>query len=130
MSTFSNPAAPSSGIKWDDHKGALLVIEPKEFEANIPTTYGFADAVKADVYVIDGPGAGSGYNDTLVFPKLLVSQLKAGVGTKILGRLGQGTAKSGQSAPWLLEAATPADQATGEKWLANLKPLASAEPPF
>lgn len=129
MSTFATPSAPSGGITWADHKGKLLLIEPQSFEAGIQTSFGPADAVKATVSVV---GESDVYEDTLIFPKILVSQTKSQVGAKILGRLGQGQAKPGQSAPWQLEEATADDIATAEKWLAEQKAPAvtSAAAPF
>lgn len=129
---FEKPSAPSGGITWADHKGALLLIEPVSFESQIPTSFGATDAVKATVHVIDGPGAGESYDDTLIFPKILVSQTKAMTGKKVLGRLSQGSAKPGQSAPWLLEEATAADIATAEAWVnkQTSASFASAEAPF
>lgn len=129
--SFATPAAPSGGITWGDHKGALLLVEPISFEAGIQTSFGSADAVKANVHVIDGAGAPATFDDCLIFPKLLVSQTKSQVGAKVLGRLSQGTAKPGQSAPWLLEAASPDDIAKGEAWLSKQAPaVQSAAAPF
>lgn len=132
MSMFAAPSAPSGGITWADHKGALLLIDVKSFEPGIATSFGTTDAVKADVTVIEGTGAGESYNDTLIFPKILVSQTKSQIGSKILGRLSQGQAKAGQSAPWLLDAAGPADIAKAEAWVAaQAKPaVQSAVAPF
>jgi hypothetical protein len=132
MSSFATPSAPSGGIKWDTVKGALLLIDPKDYRTGIATTFGEADAVEADVHVIEGPNAGESYADTLVFPKLLASQLKNQIGQRVLGRLGQGQAKSGQSAPWILQEATPADIATAEAWVAqqNKPAVTSAAAPF
>jgi hypothetical protein len=132
MSMFQQPAAPGGGIKWDDHKGALLLIEPTSFESQVNTSFGPADAVKANVYVIEGPGAGDSYTDTMIFPKLLVSQTKPMIGQKVLGRLGQGQGKPGQSAPWLLNEATAEDITKAEAWVQqNAQPaITSAAPPF
>lgn len=129
---FEQPTAPGGGIDWAQHKGSLLLIEPTSFEVGVNTKFGVNDAVKANVYVIDGAGAGDSYADTLIFPKLLVSQTKGMVGKKVLGRLGQGDAKSGQSAPWLLDAAGPEDIAKAEAWVRqNAQPaVTSAAPPF
>lgn len=131
MSMFAQPSAPGDGIKWDAHKGALLLVEPLSLEVGVKTSFGDADAVKANVYVIDGQGAGDSYTETLIFPKLLVSQTKNQLGQKILGRLGQGTQKPGQSAPWLLNEATPEDIAKAEAWVVANKPtVTSAQAPF
>lgn len=129
---FSTPSAPSGGIKWENHKSALLLVEPVSFEPQVQTSFGPADAVKATVHVLDGNGAGESYTDTLIFPKLLVSQTKGAIGEKVLGRLAQGQAKPGQSAPWLLNEATPEDITKAEAWVAqNAKPaVTSAAAPF
>lgn len=132
MSSFATPSAPSGGITWADHNGALLLIEPLSFEAGIATSFGTTDAVKANVSVIEGPGAGETFTETLIFPKILASQTKNQIGAKVLGRLGQGQAKAGQSAPWLLNEASAEDIAKAEAWVAqNAKPaVQSAQAPF
>lgn len=132
MSEFVSAAPPSGGIKFDDYKGTLLVIEPLSVEAGIQTAYGSADAVKANVYAITGPGSSDDYEDCLIFPKVLAGQLKSQIGKKVVGRLGQGQAKPGQSAPWLLEPAGDDDLAKAQEWLNNrAKPaVTSAAPPF
>ena len=116
--TFSKPAA-AEGIKWADLKDALLIIEPKSIETGIKTVHGEASAVKADVSVVDGPKAGVTYVDTLIFPKVLQSAVKGSMGDMVLGRLGQGTAKPGQSAPWVLTDFTDADAKAAEEFLAK-----------
>lgn len=128
MSSFASPSAPSGGITWADHLGHLLLIEPESFESGFKTSFGDADVVKATISDID---SGDVYDDGLIFPKLLVSQTKSQIGAKVLGRLGQGQAKPGQSAPWILEPASEEDIATAEKWLTEKKPtVTSAAAPF
>lgn len=117
MSEFVSAAPPSGGIKYDDHKGSLLIIEPLSLEQNVQTSFGPADPVRANVYVLTGPGEAEDHLDTLIFPKVLAGQLKGQIGRKVVGRLGQGTAKPGQSAPWLLEEATPDDLEKAQAWL-------------
>lgn len=130
MSEFVSAAPPSGGIQWADHKGSLIVAEPLSFETGINTAFGTADAVKANVYVITGPGESDDYPEALVFPKLLASQMKSNIGNKVVGRVGQGAAKPGQSAPWMLEAATEDDLTKAKEWLAsrNSNSLTSAAP--
>lgn len=128
MSQFASPSAPSGGITWADHKDALLLIEPVSFEAQVQTSFGAADAVKATVSVIEGAGAGETYPDTLIFPKILVSQTKSMVGQKVLGRLAQGQAKPGQSAPWLLSEATAEDIRKAEEFVARQAQSSFAAP--
>lgn len=117
MSTnpFAAPAS-ASGIQWSDLLGRLLVIEPKGVEKGIQTSLGAKDAVRADVHVIDGDNPES-HDDVLIFPRVLISQTASKVGEKVLGRLGQGQAKPGQSAPWMVQAPTEADIAAGMAWL-------------
>lgn len=131
---FAAPAAPGSGITWNDHNGRLLLIVPNAVKTGIQTSLGLSDAVAADVTVLDGPDAGTEYPDTLIFPKILQSQVSGRIGQKVLGRLGQGTAKPGQSAPWMLGEATDADKAVATAWLnRTAQPAAAggaATPPF
>lgn len=126
MSMFATPAAPGEGIQWADHKGALLLIEVLGIEHAMKTRFGESDAVSVNITVLDGPGKDAHYDTALVFPKLLQSQLKGQVGAKVLGRLGQGAAKSGQSAPWLLEEASAADTSLAEQWVRNNQPATQA----
>lgn len=126
---FAQPSAPSGGITWADHNGHLLLIEPESFESGFKTSFGDADVVKATITDID---SGDVYDDGLIFPKLLVSQTKSQLGAKVLGRLGQGQAKPGQSAPWLLNEANEADITKAEEFVKNRASsgLTSAQAPF
>lgn len=121
---FSGPAS-AVGINWADLKGTLLLFTVKAVETDVQTSFGMANPVRADVVVLDGPDAGEAFDDTLVFPKALIGQLKSKVGGKVLGRLGQGAAKPGQSPPWLLSDATDEDKKVAREWLAK-----NAPPPF
>lgn len=114
---FSGPAS-ADGIKWVDYKGALLMFDVKGFEPSINTVHGETSAVNATVVVLDGDHKGEVITDTLVFPKVLQSQIKGNIGGKVLGRLGQGEAKKGQSAPWKLSDATEADKAVARDHIA------------
>ena len=116
-SPFATPAAPSAGLKWQDLNGRLVLVEPHAVETDIETAYGKAEAVRADIAVLDGDEKGETYQDTLVFPKVLAGQLKRSVGQKVLGRIGQGTAKPGQSPPWMLTEASADDQQVGVRYL-------------
>lgn len=132
MSMFAAPSAPGDGITWADHKGALLLIDVTSQEHGVQTVHGSTDPVRADVHVIDGPGAGESYEDTLIFPKLLISQTKNSIGQKVLGRLGQGNQKPGQSAPWLLQEASADDIAKAEAWVKEkqVPTVQNAQAPF
>lgn len=130
MSTdpFATPGTAGGGIDWEANKGALLLIEATSIETGIKTTFGDKDAIRANVSVLDGPQAGEQYPDCLIFPGVLIGQLRSRLGQKVLGRLSQGVAKPGQKPPWLLEDPTDADRAVGVQHLSQQ--MATAEPPF
>ena len=113
---FDNPSS-SSGIKFENYNGRLLLITPHEFVEEINTNFGKTSAVRADIVVLDGPDSPEEITDTLIFPKVLQSQVKrnCGSGRMNLGRLGQGQKKPGQSAPWMLGDPTDDDRAVARQ---------------
>ena len=101
---FTSPGAASSAdVKPADLEGHLLVVEPQEYVENIPTSMGDKDAVRVTIHDISEQVT---HEDVLWFPKVLVGSLKGRIGQKVLAVLGKGTAKPGQSAPWILIDAT------------------------
>ncbi len=108
MTVFAAPAAGGgSDVRPADLEGHLLVVEPLEYVASIPTSMGDKDAVRVTIHDITDHAT---YEDVLWFPKVLVGSLKGRIGQKVLAVLGKGTAKPGQSAPWILvDATTDAD---------------------
>lgn len=132
---FSRPAS-ASGIQWADHKGRLLLIEPKAYETGIATSLGEKDAVRADVTIIDAPDGVEEYVDTLIFPRALIAQTRSLIGEKVLGRLDQGAAKPGQNPPWRINDATDDDVKIGLAYVDQRKPNnpfaapAESKPPF
>jgi len=110
--SFADPST-ATGIDWKDLHGALLLFKVHGQEVGIKTVHGDSNAVRADVVVLDGDAEGQEYLDTLVFPKVLQSQLKPRIGEMVLGRLGQGHKKPGQSPPWTLAAATDDEKKVG-----------------
>jgi hypothetical protein len=115
---FASPGS-TSGLDLKTLNGTLLLIEPISLETGVKTSLGDKDAIRANVAVLDGPDAGTEINDALVFPRVLIGQLRSRVGQRVLGRLGQGVPKPGQSAPWILHEATAADVEIGTRWLAS-----------
>jgi hypothetical protein len=137
---FGDPGT-SSGIDLNSLEGNLLLIKAIRVEYGINTSLGAKDATVADVHVLDGTEVGTVYNEVFIWPKVMQSELKGYVGADkfALGRLGKGTAKPGQNAPWKLLLASDADKATARGYLAAPKaaPKAAAkaevdddEPPF
>lgn len=86
-----------------DVLGHLLVVRPLEYVEGIVTTMGDSDAIRVNVADLD---TGKTYGDALWFQTVLRNGLRRQIGTTVLGRMGQGVAKKGQSAPWILENAT------------------------
>lgn len=123
--------APASGVKVTEFEGMLLLCKPSSFTENISTTFGPADAVEMELSVLDGTKAGQTHHGVRVFQKALIGQLrpKVGTGRMVLGRLGRGQAKAGQSAPWVLHDPTDADKQTARDFLARQTAAAGA-PPF
>lgn len=115
---FDGPGS-TTGIQWEDINGRLLLVKAESVETGIKTAYGDTDAVRADVIVLDGPGAPEEYRDTLIFPRVLQGQVRsnAGTGRYNLGRLGQGNKKPGQSPPWILADPTDADKAIARDYI-------------
>lgn len=122
--------SPSTGAKITEFDGRLLLIQPTEHREGIATSFGPADAVVADITILDGGTPGQEEYGVLVFQKALQGQLrpKIGTGRYVLGRLGRGTAKPGQSAPWILAEPTEADKNTARAHLN--KAAAAQQPPF
>jgi hypothetical protein len=121
---FNDPSSGGDKLPLADLNGSLLLFTVKGVEKDIATQFGTTDAVKADVAVLDGPSKAEVFEDALVFPRVLRSALAPNVGAMVLGRLGKGTAKPGQSAPWVLAAGTDEDKAVGERYLAHVATVA------
>lgn len=108
---FADPSAPGGDkLPLPELNNALLVIEVTEALRNVSTAFGDSDPVRCTVHAVDGVHANKTFDDTLIFPKVLASQLRDKVGQVVVGRLGQGVAKPGQSAPWTLNSVTVADK--------------------
>ena len=102
--TFSSPSTTSEGIKVADLANHLLIIEPVEYKTGIDTVHGKAEAV--EVNVVDLDNGNTKHENLLWFNVALRNALKTKIGHKVLARIGQGSAKPGKSAPWILLDAT------------------------
>ena len=130
---FSNPAEPTGGDKLPlkELLGSLLLFTVHEHVRGIETTFGISDAVRCDVAALDGDHKGEVYADSLVFPRVLQSQLAPNIGGMVLGRLGQGTAKPGKNAAWILDDPSDDDRDAGRKYLSYVAAQApAADAPF
>ena len=128
--TFSELATGGDQPKVADLANQLLIIEPTEYKASINTVHGETDAIEVNVTNLD---TGEIHDGLLFFNVALKNALKNKVGQKVLARIGQGTAKPGKSAPWILIDATsnPADLAKANAFVASAgaKPAATPATP-
>jgi hypothetical protein len=125
--TFSPPSMSESGPKVADLAGQLLIITPTDYKTGIKTIHGDAEAVEVSLVNLD---TNKTYDSVLFFNVALRNSLKQKIGQKVLARIGQGTAKPGKSAPWILLDATtdPAALAKANAHLANASAPAPAQP--
>ena len=93
----------SDSVKVADLNGHLLILEPTEYKTGIQTVHGESDAIEVRINDLD---TGFTHESVLFFNVALKNALKSKVGQKVLARIGQGTAKPGKSAPWILLDAT------------------------
>jgi hypothetical protein len=119
--------------KVADLANQLLIIEPTEYKASIVTVHGDTDAVEVNITNLE---TGQIHDGILFFNVALKNALKNKIGQKVLARIGQGTAKPGKSAPWILIDATSnaADLAKANAFVASAPakpaaaPVAAADP--
>lgn len=136
MSDWDDPAE-SDFFTIKDYVGSLCLIAVNGFTEKFATAMGERDTVRAEIAVVDGPGAGARYGEALIFGAKIVPQLKGKIGSVVLGRIGRGLAKAGQSAPYILEKATVKDAELANAWVkkngpveANVKPVPRPEPAY
>lgn len=118
-----NFSQPASGSKFRpaDYQGKLLLVWPTEHRTGIKTDYGDSDAIAARVVVLDGDSGYEEHDNVLFFQSALIGTLKPSVGNKkpVLGRLGRGTSKPGQSAPFILTPFTEEDAKAAREYFAQ-----------
>jgi hypothetical protein len=123
---FDDPG--ESGFFGGDAKkrlnGSLLVFEVTEFIPDFPTVQSKPNeanpAVRANIHVVDGEHKGEYIENAPIFGAM-IEALRTRVNRKVIGRLGQGTAKQGKSAPWTLEKATPEERQAGAAYMRQLE---------
>ena len=100
---FEAPSTSTEGPKVSELNGHLLIISPISYERGIPTVHGEAEAIKVNLVDLD---TNEEHNGVLWFNVALRNALDSKIGKTILARIGQGVAKPGKSAPWILLDAT------------------------
>ena len=97
--TFTAPSSSSESVKPADLDGHLLIIKPIEYKASISTSLGDTDAIECNIIDVT---TGKHHDSVLFFNVALKSALKPNIGKIVLAKMGQGIAKPGKSAPWIL----------------------------
>lgn len=128
--SFDDPGSASGDpLPLDDLNGSLLLFKVHEETEEINTVHGPSTAIRADIAALDGELKGHTYDDRLIFPKVLKSQLRKSIGGMVLGRLGQGEKQPGKNPPWTLTAASDDEKQVGHKYLAYIATQAPAPEP-
>lgn len=95
--------APSVGngnsVRPADVEGHVIVCQPIEYVGSMSTSFGETDAIRLTVHDISEKES---HDDVLWFSAALVGSLKRDIGKMVLGKMGKGDAKAGQSAPWVI----------------------------
>lgn len=107
-----NNGSTGGGEKITDYAGSPLIIRPFRYEADVSTEYGPANVVEADWVLLDGSDNGEVHTGK-VFSGVLVNSLRKYLESPnplTLGVIGQGVAKPGRSAPWVLNEIDPSYQ--------------------
>jgi hypothetical protein len=103
---FESPASQTSSVRTADLLGHLCIFSPVEYETDVQTVNGTSDVVVVDIVDLDADG-GTEYDGVWFFSVGLRNALKRYVPDgKVLARIGQGAAKPGKNAPWILVDAT------------------------
>lgn len=120
---FNAPSAGGEVLKPEDLIGHLLIVRPLSHETGIQTTFGEKDGIRVDVAVLTQTNPDGSYgvvaHDVLWLQGKLVGALKRQIGELVLARMGLGTGKPGQKAPYELQDATGDPQAVAfaEQWM-------------
>jgi hypothetical protein len=125
--TFAAPSNANDSVKVADLANHLLIITPVEYKTGIPTVHGDAEAIEVNLIDLD---TDKEHPSVLWFNVALRNALKSKIGQKVLARIGQGAAKPGKSAPWILIDATgdATALAKANAYLGNAKATPTATP--
>jgi hypothetical protein len=124
MEAFASPAAASAGPKPADLQGQLVIFKPIEYRSGIDTVNGPADAISCDIINLD---TNEEHSDVLFFNIAIRNALRPLIGQRVLGRIQQGVAKPGKTAPWIIADASTDAAAVAKA--AAYKPGSAASAP-
>lgn len=137
---FGTPSSDFVKLADADRIDHLVLVTPASFEAEVTTVQGKTDQVTVDFVDLsemdDEDNPGVLYTDSRVFSRALVATLKrgakfneanpagnpaTGLPMMVLGVVGQGEAKKGQSAPWILTQPTDEQKVTAREYINRTK---------
>lgn len=126
---FQQPSAGGDQVKIPELLGCLVLVYVREIREGITTPYGEKEAAAVDLHVLDGQKGGEVFENSLIFQGALIGSLRSAVGgDPVLGRISQGVAKPGQSAPFILTPYTDADAAIATGYISR-RPKPFQAPP-
>lgn len=96
---FGKPSEIADTVKPAEVDGHLLVVRPRTFHPSVTTRYGEGVAIDVDVLDVD---TGEAFYGCRWFSKVLAATMRDHIGELLLGAMGRGIARGGQSAPWVL----------------------------
>jgi hypothetical protein len=99
MIEFATLSSDVQNVRPADVEGHLLVVEPLEFRQGMQTSMGESDAVLCRVHDITEQTT---HDDVMWFSRVLVGRLSKRIGQRVVGVMGKGEAKVGQTAPWII----------------------------
>lgn len=91
-------AASATGPDYKELLNRLVVFKPLDFNKDVKTENGVKNAITADVFVINEKEKKVDLHlrSTMIFPAVLVSQLRGSMGKFVPGVLVQGKVKTGE----------------------------------
>ncbi|MET4094596.1 hypothetical protein [Arthrobacter sp. UYCu712] len=117
--TFNRPQTGGGDVfKPAEHANELVLVWPRDMRYNVTTPTGVSDAMACDVVVLDGPGAGAKFVNTLLFSAGLRNNLQSYLGdaNPALGRI-INVQLAGGKTTWNLADFTDQDAANASAYL-------------
>ena len=100
----------------DEYEGVLIALVNPESKS-IETRHGETDAAFCDyIVVLEGEDKDTVFRNSALFGAILVPEVTNAAGQIVAGRIGKGTAKNGQSRPWIWEDPSKAERDDVISW--------------
>ncbi len=120
---FQQPPPQLGFLKTAEFAGCLVLVYVKRLHEDMIMPDGKTiDGVEVELHALDGPKAGT-VEKGIMTQRVIVGSLRNAVGgDPVLGRVGQGIANPGKSAPWILEPFTDADAQLATGYVQRVRP--------